>query len=156
MGRIANIEWVNILKMEWSTFPRIFITDRSTSLSLPLTDIVKIWSFNRWVRNDSSKSEQNYCLPFTQCDDNDRPLSRQISTRWFSRLKVRRDHLTQHRSRFGSELWVEVLSFSEQSYFFSARRWFNGPTTSTHALKTNPSRSSIITPFWMTNFFPVQ
>lgn len=38
-----------------------------------------------------------------------------------------------------------VLITSSLFYFFSARHWFEGPPT--HALKPNPSRTSIITQF---------
>ena len=51
--------------MYWSRSPRMFITDCSSLLCLPLTDNVKIWSFNRWGRNDWSKWEENCCWPFT-------------------------------------------------------------------------------------------
>ena len=66
----------------------------------------------RWFIESETK------LPFTHhsvsCDDNDRPLLCQIPTREFSRVILRRDALTEHRSRFDVGFWAEIRSFSER------------------------------------------
>ena len=111
----------NILKMSTKRFPCISITDRSNPSCPPVIDSVKIWSFSRWTREDSTKVEQNCCWSFTQCHWWGwwHWLATVVSSS--NTMIFSSSYPTEHRPGLDCEFSAETLLFSQQSSRSSTR-----------------------------------